>query len=76
MLLAIEPGAVKGGSGFLPSRRVLGRASKAGVVEVDSGSVGTSRAGQVWIHSVPSEVRSGFVLRPPGRPGPSSLHAL
>jgi len=29
VLLAVEAGAVKEGSGFLPSRRVLGRAIKA-----------------------------------------------
>jgi hypothetical protein len=38
VLIAIEAGAVKGGSGLLPSRPVLGCAIKAGVVELDSGS--------------------------------------
>lgn len=38
VLLAVEAGAVREGSGFLTSRRVLGCAIKAGVVEVDSGS--------------------------------------
>jgi hypothetical protein len=38
VLIAIEAGPVKGGSGFLPSRPVLGCAIKAGVVELDSGS--------------------------------------
>ena len=36
VLLAVEAGAVKQGSGFLPSRRVLSRAIKAGAVKASS----------------------------------------
>jgi hypothetical protein len=43
MLLAVEASAVKEGSGFLPSRRVLGRtikacASKACAIKAGTGS--------------------------------------
>ena len=59
VILAAEAGAVKEGSGFLPSRRVLGRAIKAcaiergietgaikaGAVKASSGSYHQSRCG-------------------------------
>ena len=38
VLLAVEAGAVKEGSWFLPSRWVLGHAIKAGAVKASSGS--------------------------------------
>ncbi len=66
VLLAVEVGAVKEGSGFLPSMRVLGRAIKAGVVKASSGSC---HQGRCWC---------GFLKQAKGEstslPGPHSIH--
>jgi len=69
----------QGGFSIVPSRRVplswvQGLAIQAGVVEVDSVSVSASQAGQVWIRSVPSKVRSGIAPSPTSRPGEGPLH--
>jgi hypothetical protein len=65
-LHAVEAGAVKEGSGFLPSRRVLGCAIKPCAI----------KAGQVWIRSVPSKVRPGFAPCLAGKLDLGSLNTL
>jgi len=65
---------VKGAS-TSPRFQIMFMAGRALTGARGFGSVGASRAGQVWIHSMPSKVRSGFAPWPAGRPGLGSLHA-